>query len=154
MLLPLICANTIIKKALESQTPLSPMKLQKLLYLTYARALHKHGDEGLLFSEQFEKWQYGPVLRSVYDEFKCFSAQPIDKYHRDCNGNIIIVGDGHEKFYDCFKETWDKFGHNTGIRLSEITHQEESAWTKAQGILLQKEDVKVDGKKLFEAAMG
>jgi len=149
MLSPLTYANTIIKKALETETPLSPMKLQKLLYLTYARALHKHGE--LLFSEQFEKWQYGPVLRSVYDAFRCNRDQSIKKFHFDCEGKVVVVGNGFVEFYDCFEEVWDTFGHLNGIELSILTHQEGTAWRKADEPILSKEDIREDGRQLFAA---
>lgn len=48
---------------------LTPLKLQKLLYYVQANCLiHTHGRP--LFLESIQKWQYGPVVPSVYFEFK------------------------------------------------------------------------------------
>ncbi|QQT57142.1 Panacea domain-containing protein [Acinetobacter johnsonii] len=48
---------------------LTPLKLQKLLYYVQVNHLvHNHGNP--LFSDSIQKWQYGPVVPSVYFEFK------------------------------------------------------------------------------------
>jgi len=150
MLPVLACSNNIIKKALETETELSHLKLQKLLYLTYARFLHKYGKP--LFSEQFEKWQYGPVVPGVYERFKCFGAQSIGRFSRDCNNDIIVVSSASTQFHECLDEVWDKFGQKNGFELSMRTHRDGSAWSKTDddvGILSQ-EDIKEDGQKLFD----
>ena len=147
MLSPLTYANTIIRKALETRTPLSPMKLQKLLYLLYARTLFLHNDT--LFSEQFEKWQFGPVLPVIYDAFKRFRDRPIDEFYYNADGQVAVVGRAFTEFYDCFDEVWNRFGGLNGIELSRLTHRAGTAWCKTGGIILKQEDIREDGEKLF-----
>ncbi|MBR6647500.1 MAG: DUF4065 domain-containing protein, partial [Clostridia bacterium] len=70
MITPVIVANNFIARALNENVPLTPMKLQKLIYFLYKEYLKTTGER--LFTESFEVWQYGPVIASVYDEFKGF----------------------------------------------------------------------------------
>ena len=52
------------------------LKLQKILY--YAQADYLVENKGIpLFEEPIEAWQYGPVVRSVYDKYKQFGRNPI-----------------------------------------------------------------------------
>ncbi|MDR0532132.1 MAG: DUF4065 domain-containing protein [Oscillospiraceae bacterium] len=147
MLSPLTYANSIIKKALETKTPLSPMKLQKLMYLTYARYLFRQ--DAPLFAERFEKWRFGPVLSDVYDEFKGYKAQSIDDFYYNCDGKAPVVSTAFWEFYQCLDEVWSAFGCWDGISLSGLTHRPGTAWNKATGIFLEEEDIREDGKLLF-----
>ena len=150
MLPPVIYANTIIKRALDSNTTLSPMKLQKLLYFTYARCAFKH--DTALFADQFEPWPYGPVVESVYEQFKNFGKKSIDDYYKDCDGKVKVVSQSHTQFLECFNEVWAKFSMHNGIHLSKITHEDDTAWSNAwvnDKQFLNWEDIKKDGERLF-----
>lgn len=65
-----LIANNVLSRAFAKKAYISPMKLQKILYFVAAEYQKKAGQS--LFSERFETWQYGPVLRSVYSEFHPF----------------------------------------------------------------------------------
>lgn len=56
-------ANAILYKGFNEGVDITPMKLQRLLYLTY-KEFYKRTNT-LLFDEKFEVWKYGPVVRSV-----------------------------------------------------------------------------------------
>ena len=153
MLPPLTCANTFIKKAKETGTPLSPMKLQKLMYLFYARYFQKTNSP--LFADNFECWQYGPVVSEVYHAFKQYGAEPIGDYCYDCDGNVYVM-DPDQNMEDCFQETWGKFQGYSGVELSGITHKAGTAWDKAKKrdtLLLNWEEIKEDGKTLFAGGL-
>src|SRR5688572_18511108 len=47
---------------------ISNLKLQKLLY--YAQGFHLAEHGRALFEERIEAWQHGPVIPTVYPEFK------------------------------------------------------------------------------------
>jgi uncharacterized phage-associated protein len=53
------------------------MKLQKLLYYAQGFAMVILGKP--LFDEDFEAWDYGPVLRAVYDKFKGYGSGALPK---------------------------------------------------------------------------
>lgn len=61
----------------EKLCTLSNLKLQKILYYVQASFLAKT-DGVPIFLNDIEKWQYGPVVRDVYYEFKDFGISHID----------------------------------------------------------------------------
>lgn len=63
MVTALNIANAILYKGFNEGVDITPMKLQRLLYLTY-KEFYKRTNT-LLFDEKFEVWKYGPVVRSV-----------------------------------------------------------------------------------------
>lgn len=58
-----LIANNVLNRAFAEKRRISLMKLQKILYFAAAEYQKKTGQP--LFSERFETWQYGPVLRSI-----------------------------------------------------------------------------------------
>ena len=72
-------ANNILNKGFSENIDITPMKLQKLTYLVYKK--YYQDTKKPLFSEPFEVWKYGPVVRSLYDEFKKYKGNAIKGYH-------------------------------------------------------------------------
>jgi uncharacterized phage-associated protein len=68
-------ANTLLDWSESRGTDVTPLKMQKLLYFMHADYLVKTGCP--LVKEAFEAWSYGPVIPSVYEQFKSFSRQKI-----------------------------------------------------------------------------
>lgn len=124
--------NSILQLSFEENIPVSPMKLQKLLYFVYRDYL-KETDE-LLFSERFEAWPSGPVLPSVYSEFKSFCDQPITKFAKNADGSVSVISKaaiGAQCVVNTIKSVWDKYKHLNGIQLSGLTYQKGTAWNQA-----------------------
>lgn len=126
----IVCNNMLQRAFAESNYPVSPMKLQKLMYFVaceYGKNTHMP-----LFSEPFEVWKYGPVLRSVYDEFKSYGKQPITSYSKDAKGISYIID---ENTAPCLKAAldriWNGFKGRDAISLSNITHEDGSGWSAA-----------------------
>ncbi|MCL2854470.1 MAG: Panacea domain-containing protein [Defluviitaleaceae bacterium] len=146
----LAISNNILRLAFRDNIEVTPMKLQKLLYLLYARYLHL-GNEPL-FSSRFEVWKYGPVLRDIYNHFKDFGARPINGY-AEIDGKALVLD---ESVNDLFKEalelTWDRFKDFSGQQLSALTHLQGTAWHIANGRgdrFLRDEEVVLDGGYRF-----
>jgi len=147
MVTSLNVANTLILRAMREKKPISPMKLQKLLYMTYACYYAEVGAP--LFSERFEAWEHGPVVPVVYHEFKRFQSFGIDNPHVDSDGNATYV---LEKgvFGDCLETVWEKYSPLSAIKLSKITHEDGSAWSRKRlGEILDDKDIIEDGKRWF-----
>lgn len=71
-------ANLIITYANQipgRKSSLTPIKLQKILYYVYVECL-KQGVK--LFDTPIEKWKFGPVVSSVYHNFKTYGVHHID----------------------------------------------------------------------------
>jgi uncharacterized phage-associated protein len=114
---------------LKEKISLSPMKLQKLIYFTYRDYLKGSGNK--LFSERISAWRYGPVVESVYNHFKPFEAQSINKFYRNGIGDVLKLSESSEIFGSVIKSVWEKYRGFSGIELSKITHRKGTAWHKA-----------------------
>ena len=124
-------ANTILKRAFQEKISVTPMKLQKLIYFVYRKFLQDYGKP--ILSDNFLVWQYGPVLQSVYDEFKSFRANIITRFAKDANNNVYVVNESlNKELSSVITDVWDKYKQYSGIYLSELTHRQGTAWRKAR----------------------
>ena len=78
-------ANYFIDIARCEGEQLSPMKIQKLVYFAHGWYLALY-DEPLL-DEKIEAWRYGPVVPSLYHEFKRYGSGTIERYAIDFEAN-------------------------------------------------------------------
>ena len=99
----------------------TPLKLQKLLYYCQGYSLALTGKTA--FSEKVEAWDNGPVVESVYQEYKKYS------------GGIIPIGSikPAEALNDTLKSIVDLVladkGKYSGYTLAKATHR-ETPWRK------------------------
>ncbi|MCK8664872.1 DUF4065 domain-containing protein [Pseudomonas azerbaijanoccidens] len=103
----------------------SPMKLQKLCYYAQGYLL---AQEKELFSEDFQAWQHGPVIPSLYVEYKDYGWKSISKE---------FPSDPIELDEFISKEVCDivaAYGRFDGAALSTMTHREKP-WLEARGNL-------------------
>ena len=70
-------ANYFLDKAKNAHRPLTPMKLQKLVYI--AHGWHLALFDASLIRERVQAWRWGPVIEDLYHEFKEFAKQPITR---------------------------------------------------------------------------
>ncbi|WP_122279709.1 Panacea domain-containing protein [Pseudomonas syringae group genomosp. 3] len=105
----------------------SPMKLQKLCY--YAQGyLMAQGHE--LFPEDFQAWQHGPVIPTLYSEYKDYGWKSIAKEFPEQPSNL-------DDFIS--NELCDivaAYGRFDGAALSTMTHREKP-WIEARGELAE-----------------
>ena len=111
---------------------LTQMKLHKLLY--YAHGWHLGFGEKPLLDETLEAWTYGPVVPSVYHEFKQFGAKKIkcQATEFDPSYELWVVPriDASDKFvHDLLDRVWEVYGDYTAAQLSGLTHAADSPWT-------------------------
>ncbi len=127
---PLFVSNNILELAFRENIPVTPMKLQKLLYFLYRDYLKKTNEP--LFADRFETWKYGPVLSEVYYEFARYRDREIKEFYIDRNGKCYKVRGGSNPIFDSvLNEVWNKYKNYSGIQLSNITHLPNTAWRKA-----------------------
>ena len=131
---PTLIANNILNRAFaEERTKernISPMKLQKILYFVAAEYQKNTGKS--LFSERFETWQYGPVLRSVYSEFRPFSRDYITRFAKDAENKSRMINESADPVLQRALDTvWAATKSRSAVDLSRITHMENSAWDKS-----------------------
>lgn len=69
-------AKYIINKCIGLGRPISNLQLQKILYYVQGEYMSKTNGEPL-FEDNFEAWQYGPVVPKVYYKYNIYSASEI-----------------------------------------------------------------------------
>lgn len=103
------------------------MKLQKLMFFAQSWYFKQNGCP--LIDDNFVRWKYGPVLPSVYYEFSSVGGNPITNLAKNSEGeevtyNLSIVDN---KFLD---DILEEYGSFDGWKLSVMTHQPKTAWSK------------------------
>lgn len=94
------------------------LKLQKLLY--YAQGFYLAINNGKpLFDEPIVAWAHGPVVASVYHNYKKFGSQIIDRPDKKA--------DLSKETLNYIKRIWNLFGQFSAWKLRDMTHQ-ESPW--------------------------
>ena len=114
-------AEYIITKSYENRTPVSNLKLQKLLYFVQGQAIKVYGERA--FTERIEAWDYGPVVRSVYLKFRIFGAGPI------CREYPIVSLTDETK--DLIDEVINKYNGSSAWDLVQLTHTKGTPWSDA-----------------------
>ncbi|MDR2427275.1 MAG: DUF4065 domain-containing protein [Endomicrobium sp.] len=142
---PIYTANNFIERSFEDNIYISPMKLQKMLYFFYRDYLKRTNEP--LFAERFMAWPYGPVLISIYYNFKKYGSRPIDKFV-ELEGKLFKIKEEIDtNFKDIICEIWNRCRNLDAITLSKITHKENGAWIKAylhKKPFLEDEDIRND----------
>lgn len=114
-----------------SKKPLSPKKIQKLVYYAYAWFLATNNDldesgdaiSNKLFKEQPEAWLHGPVFRSLYEKYKAYGWREIEQAQApDIRDEAVI---------EFLEKIWATFGEYSADTLEYMTHQ-EAPWINAR----------------------
>lgn len=145
-------ANWLLGNAKKECAQLSPMKVQKLVYFCHAWNLAIFGEP--LIKESVQAWRHGPVIQSLYREFKDFGNRPIDRmaidirvvpgkdgldsieeYEPSMREEHADLGDNWPTVLDpgiaqaLINRVWEIYGKYTAIQLSNLTHAEGSPWS-------------------------
>lgn len=136
-------ANTFLGFAEQEGRSLDQMQLQKLCY--FAQAWWVGNLPYNLFDDDIEAWQYGPVIRTIYNEFRTFGRGPITRKateykvpenltgielsHALLNAQPIIPYVSEEGAVSYLKSVFDKYKGFSGLQLSSMTHQPDEPWT-------------------------
>lgn len=129
-------ANYFLDLAKESNRPLTPMKLQKLIYFAHGWCLAIY-DQALI-SETVEAWRYGPVVQSIYHEFKEHGSGEITKLATEFELLDVdalefgiytpYISDDDDKTKALLNKVWDIYGKYSGVALSNATHMQNTPW--------------------------
>lgn len=117
-------ANYLLAKASKSEgerSQLSNLKLQKLLY--YVQGFHAVLLKRPAFDDRIEAWMHGPVIPSVYHEFKAYG-----------NGQIppampLEAVDIDEETAELVDEVFNVYAQHSAWHLRNLTHDEDP-WIK------------------------
>lgn len=126
-------ANMILNWADNLGVPVTPLKLQKMLFFVHADYLCRFGTP--LINEEFEAWNYGPVVPSVYTQFKEFSREPITKravtFNPITRTSAVQVVELDTLLEGQVRAIFDIYiGVDAGL-LSGISHRPGGPWSRA-----------------------
>jgi uncharacterized phage-associated protein len=124
---PIAIANYFIQKSFDTGVELTPMKLVKLVYI--AHGWHLGVADSPLISEPVQAWKYGPVVESVYKEFKNYGDQQITQLGTGhWNGLKIGFPSASNDKQEFLDKVWDVYKDYNGLQLSTLTHQTGTPW--------------------------
>lgn len=115
---------------------MTAMKIQKLVYYAHGWSLATTGRP--LIDEAVEAWKYGPVIPSLYHEFKKYGSGSITEkataveYCDSVSNPVRLVTPSvtDTETMDLLNAVWEAYGDLSGIQLSNLTHQPGSPWSE------------------------
>jgi len=126
-------ANFILDEASRLQKPITNLVLNKLIYFCHGWHLALLGTP--LQRETFEAWQYGPVLRSVYSEFRESRTHPVQHKAKTLDlstGQMVDIEPKIDIETATFlREILKSYIFLTPWQLVEITHVPNGPWDLA-----------------------
>lgn len=110
--------------------PMSPKKIQKMLYYTYAWGLVFFNDSATslknkVFDATFQGWVHGPVEPDIYSRYASYGYTDVPKR---ADINIEIEDDD---VLDLLEQVYKIYGKFNGNQLESLTHQ-ESPWLNSR----------------------
>lgn len=148
-------ANAFLNRAFRDKKHISPMKIQKLLYLAQGYSL-AYRDQPMM-DELFEVWRFGPVLPMLYQQCKHYSSDAITDFLHDydykftqCGRAPLPTDNDVNKIVDF---VWNNYWHVPATELSKWTHEEGGPWHDIMhangGMLLRNQDIPNDMLKAY-----
>jgi len=125
---PLQVANYFIKKNFDTGKGLTPMKLLKLCYVAHGWHLGITGEP--LLTEPIQAWKYGPVIVSLYHDFKRYGNGEITSLEAELNDEweSCIPMPNDKNIESLLDKIWEIYGKYDGVFLSSLTHELGTPW--------------------------
>lgn len=125
-------ANFVLDVCDEEGILVTNLALQKLVYFCHAWHLVEF-DEPLI-KQDFEAWDYGPVLQYLYREFKHCGRSAIrarsKKLNRFSGKQEIALFEAPKDKIEFLRKVIGFYGKLTASQLVEISHAEGGPWDK------------------------
>lgn len=153
-------ANLLIDHAKNLGEEIDQMKLQKLVYISHGWSLALFDEE--LINEPVQAWRHGPVIPTLYHEFKHCGRKPISDHAVDIDFDMDSldfieitpeVSGTDNRTKTLIERIWKKYGDLTGPQLSNLTHMEGTPWSEKysperNGIMIDNKTIKKHFKRL------
>ena len=127
-------ANFVLDNADREAIGISNLGLNKIIYFLHVAFLHRF--QKPLVSAKIEAWDYGPVFREVYHQFKECGRERITKRASKIDvlsGNYrtvdYLLDEGDEHF---LKEQCLLLLRIPAGKLVDLSHTEDGAWHQAR----------------------
>lgn len=124
-----VLVNTVLEY--NRNRGVDALKLQKLLYFITAHYVVESDGETLM-NEPFYIWKYGPVIPSVYHEFKRYGKNTITSMSKHYGEDKSYVYDrknsaNYKKLRSIYHIS-EKYKDYSGTDMSVLTHAKGSPW--------------------------
>jgi uncharacterized phage-associated protein len=133
-------ANCFLDLAESDGKKLTPMQIQKLVYFAHGWNLAIRNEP--LIDERVEAWQFGPVIPSLYHEFKTFGGSPVTSHALDIDWATFkafrptiesqAATENNQFTIRLLDRIWKQYGSLSGAQLSSLTHQAGTPWVRAR----------------------
>lgn len=126
-------ANYFLTKSFDEGIPMSPLKLLKIVYIAYG---WYHALKGAkLFHEPIEAWEHGPVVPTLYHEFKHYRKSPITELAEEYDASMessylptVPENDGELRLI--LDKVWASYKMFSAWALRNKTHEVGGPWHK------------------------
>lgn len=120
--------NVLIENDEEPYEGISHLKLQKLLY--YAQGIHLAFFGSVLFTQNIEAWEHGPVVRDVYSHYRGYGKDYIPAFfdNDETFAETINEISSDEAAVSTLETTYENFAIYTAWQLRNMTHADGSPW--------------------------
>ena len=130
-------ANYLLQRSQDVGIELTPMQLLKLVYIAHGWSLAISGHP--LIREEIEAWDYGPVIRALYDAVKHYGrdaiSAPLKTANFDSATNTAREIEPTESFTVEERAILDRivevYGPLRAYQLSALTHKEGTPWSRS-----------------------
>jgi uncharacterized phage-associated protein len=128
-------ANWVLDHADFLHLPITNLALNKILYFSHGWYLAT--ENRCLVNYQFEAWEHGPVLPTVYHQFKAYRDSPIAT-----RAQMIDLQTGEDKAATCSLSESDSafmermvgfYAIKSGPMLSLMSHEPGAPWAQVRG---------------------
>lgn len=112
-------ANWFVRRAKEDGRSFSIMSLLKLAYIAHGWRLEMTGAP--LFNNKIEAWQYGPVVRDVYNSFRkqgVTVTSEVPSVSAELEADVVSL----------LEQVYTNYGNLSAFQLSDITHVVGGPW--------------------------
>lgn len=113
---------------------ISNLKLQKLLYYAQGCVLAITGN--ILFNDDIEAWEHGPVVPTIYHLYKTFGRSGIE-FDEDFDRDIIDT-----RINNILEEVYTEFGQYSAWKLRNMTHEETPWQETSKNEIISTESIK------------
>ncbi|PHX37099.1 hypothetical protein AO284_29240, partial [Pseudomonas sp. NZIPFR-PS2] len=88
-----------------------------------------------LMDDHFARWQYGPVIPSLYHELKSYGSRPVtsllSNLKPDVEDIVFVtprIPESDTYAHRLIDRIINKYGKWSGTQLSNLSHEEGTAW--------------------------